>query len=107
VKVRGYRVELDEVEVAILSHPAVEAAAAYTVPGVDGSAGIEGTVTLRVAGAVDVEGLRTHLARVLPRYAMPERLTILDAMPRTSTGKIDRQELTKRAHDQARVAVLQ
>lgn len=107
VKIRGYRVELDEVEVALLSHHAVETAAVFTVPGADGSTRMEAAVTLRVAGALDVEDLRAHLAQVLPRYALPERLTLLDAMPRTSTGKIDRQELSNRATDRARVAVLQ
>jgi acyl-coenzyme A synthetase/AMP-(fatty) acid ligase len=93
VKIRGYRVELDEVEAALLTHDAVESAAVFAVPGADGSSGMEGAVTLRTPACVDAEALEAHLARILPRYAMPDRLAILDAMPRTSTGKIDRHAL--------------
>lgn len=105
VKIRGYRIELDEVEVALLSHDAVEAAAAFAVRGPDGASSVEAAVTLRSPGAVDADGLRAHLAVTLPRYAVPDRLAILDAMPRTSTGKIDRQALGARSDDHARIAV--
>ena len=97
VKVRGHRVELDEVEAALLAHDAVEAAAAFAVPDAEGSSRIEGAVTLRAAQAAGADELLAHLARLLPRYALPDRLAVLDAMPRTSTGKIDRQELRRRA----------
>ena len=56
VKARGYRVELDEVEVALGSHDAVESAAAYGVPDEDGSLHIEATVTVRA-------GQRGHVRR--------------------------------------------
>ena len=99
VKARGYRVELDEVEVALGSHAAVESAAAYGVPDEDGSLHIEATVTLRDGYELTAEALRAHVATSLPRYAIPVRLDIVDAMPRTSTGKIDRRELARRAVD--------
>lgn len=97
VKVRGHRVELDEVEAALVSHDAVEAAAVFVVPDPDGSSRIDGAVTLHASHALDADALRTHAARLLPRYAVPERLAILEAMPRTSTGKIDREALRLRA----------
>jgi acyl-coenzyme A synthetase/AMP-(fatty) acid ligase len=99
VKARGYRVELDEVEVALGSHPAVESAAAYGVPDEDGSLHIEATVTLRDGQHVTPDALRTHVAASLPRYAVPARLDITGAMPRTSTGKIDRRALAARAKE--------
>ncbi len=99
VKARGYRVELDEVEVALGSHPAVESAAAYGVPDEDGSLHIEATVTLRDGQHVTPDALRTHVAASLPRYAVPTRLDIAGAMPRTSTGKIDRRALAARASE--------
>ena len=101
VKARGHRVELDEVEVALGSHVAVESAAAYGVPDEDGSLHIEATVTLRDGHRVTPEALRTHVATFLPRYAIPARLDIADAMPRTSTGKIDRRELARRAQERS------
>jgi amino acid adenylation domain-containing protein len=97
VKARGYRVELDEVEVAIGSHEAVESAAAYGVPDEDGSLHIEATVTLRNGQRVTSETLRSHVATLLPRYAIPVRFDIVEAMPKTSTGKIDRRALATRA----------
>ena len=93
VKARGYRVELDEVEVALGSHEAVESAAAYGVPDDDGSLHIEATVTLRDGRQVAPDALRAHLSSSLPRYAIPTRVDVVDAMPRTSTGKIDRRAL--------------
>jgi amino acid adenylation domain-containing protein len=105
VKIRGYRIELDEVETALLSHEEVETAAAIAVPCPEGSWRMEGAVTLRTPGSVDPEELRSHLARLLPRYAIPDRIVILDTMPRTSTGKIDRQELTRQAENPPRIGV--
>jgi len=99
VKARGYRIELDEVEVVMGSHDAVESAAAFAVPDEDGSVHIEGAVTVRQGHELAVDALRAHLAASLPRYAIPERLDILDAMPRGSTGKIDRRELARRAQE--------
>ncbi|HUQ81186.1 MAG TPA: amino acid adenylation domain-containing protein [Gemmatimonadaceae bacterium] len=99
VKARGYRIELDEVEVVMGSHDAVESAAAFAVPDADGSVHIEGAVTVREGHAVAVDALRSHLAASLPKYAIPDRLDILDAMPRGSTGKIDRRELARRAQE--------
>ena len=96
VKARGYRVELDEVEAILGGHPAVESAAAFAVPDPDGSVHIEGAVTAREGAALTLESLRAHLAASLPRYAIPERVDILEAMPRTTTGKIDRRELARR-----------
>ena len=101
IKARGYRVELDEVEVALGSHNAVESAAAYGVPDEDGSLHIEATVTLRDGHAVTQEALRAHVATTLPRYAIPVRLDIVDAVPRTSTGTIDRRELARRAQERS------
>lgn len=96
VKARGYRIELDEVEAAMGAHEAVESAAAFAVPDAEGSLRVEGAVTLREGQTLEPEALRAHLALTLPRYAIPERLVVLEAMPRTSTGKIDRRELAQR-----------
>jgi acyl-coenzyme A synthetase/AMP-(fatty) acid ligase len=106
VKIRGYRIELDEVEVALLSHDAVETAAVFAIRGSDGSSCVEAAVTLRTQGAVDADSLRAHLAEILPRYAVPDRVVILDSMPRTSTGKIDRQALGSQIADSAGISAV-
>jgi amino acid adenylation domain-containing protein len=95
VKARGYRIELDEVEAVMGAHTSVESAAAFAIPDGDGSLRVHGAVTVREGHTLAAESLRSHLAAALPRYAVPERLSILEAMPRTSTGKIDRRELAR------------
>lgn len=94
VKSRGHRIELDEVEAALISHHAIEQAVVYTVPDGDGSQQIEAVVTLyRDASGVDETALRRHAAGLLPKYALPRELRIVASVPRTSTGKADRVAL--------------
>lgn len=91
VKVRGYRVELGEIERVLLEHPAAAAAAVILA---EGGAG-ESTV---VAYAVPREGeslagARTWLAERLPEYMLPAAIVELDRLPLTANGKVDRQAL--------------
>ena len=100
VKVRGYRVELAEVEAALLRHPAVQGAAAYAMPDADGTKRIEAAVTLEPDASDEAareDEIRDEAARYLPSYALPDPIAIIDRFPRTSTGKIDRQALQERA----------
>lgn len=98
IKTRGYRVELDEVEAALLSHPSIREAAVYPVPDGQGSLEIEAAVTIE--DDIGSAELNHHLSSLLPRYAIPRSIRLLEAVPRTSTGKIDRQALqsTTTAH---------
>ena len=93
IKTRGYRVELDEIEAALLAHEGVQEAAAYPVPDQHGSNLIEAAVILRESVELDQSDLVDHLAQRLPAYAIPMRIDILEDFPRTSTGKINRREL--------------
>jgi amino acid adenylation domain-containing protein len=97
VKVRGYLVDLDEVEKVLLSHSEVKEAAVFCVgeEGVD--AHLEGAVIPRsgTADAPSAAALRYHVARVLPAYAVPETLTIAPEFPRTGSGKMDRVSLLR------------
>lgn len=93
VKTRGHRVELDEVEAALASHPDVAEAAAYAVPDDRGSTRILAAVTLRPDASVDAPGLTRHTRSKLPGYALPSEITIVGGLPRTSGGKIDRLRL--------------
>ena len=97
VKTRGYRVELDEIEAALLSHPAVTEASVYAVPDAEGSSRIEAVVILEPGAAVEPAALVDHIALRLPAYAVPACLRVSDDFPRTSTGKVDRRELRERA----------
>jgi amino acid adenylation domain-containing protein len=97
IKTRGYRVELDDVEVALLSHPVVEEAAVYPVPDNQGSNLIEAAVTTKNGGELTQSELIDHIALRLPSYAIPVNIEIKADFPRTSTGKINRRELQAQA----------
>jgi len=97
IKTRGYRVELDEVEVALLSHPGVEEAAAYPVPDGQGSNLIESAVIPKAGANLGLEELIAHITGRLPPYAIPVRVDFMSDFPRTSTGKINRRELQELA----------
>jgi amino acid adenylation domain-containing protein len=103
IKTRGYRVELDEVEAALLSCPAVEEAAAYAIPDGQGSTLIEAAVTPKDGLTVTADVVLAAAAGRLPGYAVPVTLHVLAAFPRTSTGKIDRLELVTRVSGQREV----
>ena len=91
VKTRGHRVELDEVEACLNRHDDVAEAAVFDVPDGKGSRAIRAAVMLRHDGQADAAELSRHLRRLLPGYAVPERIFLIDCLPRTSSGKIDRR----------------
>jgi amino acid adenylation domain-containing protein len=93
IKTRGYRVELDEVEVTLLSHSWVQEAAVYAVLDEHESHMIKAAVTAIEGMTLTSEILIQHLANRLPAYALPAEIRILNEFPRTSTGKIDRRTL--------------
>lgn len=94
VKSRGYRIELGDIESALLSHPGVAEAAAIALPDPEAGNRIVACVALRAEGSrTDAAALLRHCAERVPRYMVPERLERLEALPKTSTGKIDRPAL--------------
>jgi acyl-coenzyme A synthetase/AMP-(fatty) acid ligase len=97
VKTRGYRVELDEVETALLSHPLVEEAAVYTLPDGQGSNLIEAAVIPRAQEGLSEAQILEHLNSRLPSYSIPVKVHLMTDFPRTSTGKISRRELQELA----------
>ncbi|WP_043194544.1 non-ribosomal peptide synthetase [Streptomyces sp. NRRL F-2664] len=98
VKVRGFRIEPAEVEHALREQPDVDDAAVT----VDGA----GTPEARlVAFVVPAPGpvpsgsaLRERLAAFLPAHLVPDAVTVLERLPLTPAGKVDRRALTARAH---------
>jgi amino acid adenylation domain-containing protein len=97
VKRRGYRVELGEIEAALYRHPRIKEAAVVARP--DEEAGV--TITAFVAGA---DGKRLSLIEMkrfcsehLPLYMIPDRFSWQQALPKTSTDKVDYQRLKELA----------
>ena len=98
VKVRGYRIELDEVEAALAAVDEVEEAAVIAIPGIEGSQQIVAMVTLKCnAERATGETLLSRIKTSLPSYAVPGALTVREQFPRTTTGKIDRRLLREQA----------
>jgi amino acid adenylation domain-containing protein/non-ribosomal peptide synthase protein (TIGR01720 family) len=88
VKVRGFRVELGEIEAQLLAQPGVREAVVVA----DGGA-VATRLLAYVAGAVEVEALRAQLRAALPEYMVPAQLIVLAQLPRNSNGKVDRKAL--------------
>jgi amino acid adenylation domain-containing protein len=95
VKTRGHRVELDEVEAALAAHEAVAEAASFTMPDDAGSRAIMAAVTLHPDRAATPRDIRSFVRERLPGYAVPQAIRVLEELPRTSTGKIDRNALMR------------
>jgi D-alanine--poly(phosphoribitol) ligase subunit 1 len=93
VKIRGHRVELEEVEAALLRLDAVEEAAAFTTGDGEGSSTLRAAVVVAAGRVTARRELRARVRDLLPPYAVPEEISILPAMPRTPTGKVDRDAL--------------
>ncbi|MFG2139521.1 amino acid adenylation domain-containing protein [Streptomyces sp. NPDC048650] len=89
VKVQGHRIELGEVEAALLRRPDVRAAA-VVAEGERG--GPRRLVGYAVTGTSEDE-LREALGRELPGYMVPARIVLLDELPLTGNGKVDRGRL--------------
>jgi amino acid adenylation domain-containing protein len=90
IKSRGYRIELDEIEVRLYAHPGVKEAAVVAVPDELIGSRIRAFVACAEGAALDQGGLREHCLEKLPRYMVPETIAFMDRLPKTSTGKIDR-----------------
>jgi amino acid adenylation domain-containing protein len=96
VKIRGYRVELSEIEKVLAARPDVrEAAVAVFGSGPD--ARLVGFVQGKGGTAIQPEDLSGTCREALPAYMIPSRFVLLDQMPRTPNGKIDRNALPEPA----------
>ena len=89
IKSRGYRIELGEIETAIRAHPSVREAVVIAIP--------DEVVSNRIWTYVVVEGdvpkaeLTRWTGERVPKYMIPEKWHFTRELPKTSTGKIDRQ----------------
>ena len=94
IKLRGFRIELDEIENTLLKNDLVEEAAVIVVEKKE-SRELEAVVRLKKGSNIKINDLKVLCKTILPSYAVPQTITILDNFPRTGTGKIDRPEIIK------------
>ena len=91
IKSRGYRIELGEIETALYAHPEIRECAAVAIP--------DEMITNRIKayvvadGGLDTHSLTNFLSERIPKYMMPGDFEFREILPKTSTGKIDRQSL--------------
>jgi amino acid adenylation domain-containing protein len=95
VKVRGHRIELDEVDRHLMDTPGVSAGIAFTLDDGNGGRLLAAAVTVADRGH-GADSIRDHLGTRVPGYFIPSRIVVLDSLPTTTSGKIDRSAAQQR-----------
>jgi amino acid adenylation domain-containing protein/thioester reductase-like protein len=93
VKLRGYRIELAEIAVYLATHPAIREAVVVVREDSPGMKRLVGYFTKHGAEAPSEATLKAHLSAVLPPYKVPSELVVLEELPLTMNGKLDRRAL--------------
>ena len=94
VKLRGFRIELSEIEAILVAQPSVEQAVVALWQDGEGSGHLV-AYCRRAAGHVDEDQIRAALASQLPSYMLPSAYVWLDSFPLNANGKIDRKRLER------------
>ncbi|MER6304262.1 AMP-binding protein, partial [Kitasatospora sp. NPDC001539] len=89
IKLRGFRIELAEIEAVLTAHPAVHQATALVREDQPG----DKRLVVYTTGTATPAELRAHAAERLPAYMIPTAVVTLDTLPITPNGKIDRRAL--------------
>jgi amino acid adenylation domain-containing protein len=93
VKIRGYRIELGEIEAQLAGHESVLKVVVVAVEDAPGRKRLVAYVTKNESGELDVDELRTYLKHRLPEHMLPAAFVVLDSLPLTPSGKVDRRSL--------------
>ncbi|MEU6810473.1 amino acid adenylation domain-containing protein [Streptomyces sp. NPDC046831] len=92
VKLRGFRIELGEVEAVLTEHPGISSAAVLLREDKPGHPRLVG-YAVPADGALTAAELRAHLADRLPAHMVPDAFVLLESLPLSPSGKIDRRSL--------------
>ncbi|MEW6737180.1 MAG: amino acid adenylation domain-containing protein, partial [Acidobacteriota bacterium] len=101
VKVRGFRIELSEIEAVLAQHTAIMTNTVVVREDKHGEKRLVAYVVCSAGNNLSKEELRQYLAERVPDYMLPTAYVFLDALPLTSNGKVDRRALPVPAQEQA------
>ncbi|MEO7077547.1 MAG: condensation domain-containing protein, partial [Rhodococcus sp. (in: high G+C Gram-positive bacteria)] len=93
MKVRGFRIELGEIDAVIAALPEIDFVTTLGVDGPTGATILVSYVFGVVGGVVDVDVVRDQVVSVLPAHMVPSVFVVLDSIPLTPAGKLDRRAL--------------
>lgn len=97
VKKRGFRVELGEIEAALYRHEAIQEVAVVAIPNDEVGLTIRAHLATKGGDRISVIRLKKFCSEHLPTYMIPDVFSFHDALPKTSTDKIDYQTLKREA----------
>ena len=105
VKLRGFRIELGEIEAVLTECPGIRQAAVIVREDVPGSQRLVAYLTRASEQEISLEKVRGHLAEKLPEFMVPTCFVMLNELPLTTSGKVDRRGLPKPERDASREIV--
>jgi acyl-coenzyme A synthetase/AMP-(fatty) acid ligase len=93
IKRRGYRVELGDIEAGLYRHPMIKEAAVIALPDEEAGVKIKAFLSCRDVKRPSLIALKRFCAENLPLYMIPDLFSWHEALPKTSTDKLDYQRL--------------
>lgn len=93
VKIRGFRIELGEIENVLLKHPQIAQVAVIVREDVPGDLRLAAYLVEEQGQLIDVAGIRPFAASDLPDYMIPSTFTVIDEIPLTTNGKLNKNAL--------------
>ncbi|MFI5511706.1 amino acid adenylation domain-containing protein, partial [Mycobacterium sp. NPDC051804] len=93
VKIRGHRIEIGEVQAALSALPGVDQVAVIVREDRPGDKRLVGYLTESAVDAVDLSAVRGALSERLPSYMVPSAVVLIDVLPLTVNGKLDKRSL--------------
>ncbi|MFQ4142702.1 non-ribosomal peptide synthetase [Chlorogloeopsis sp. ULAP02] len=93
VKIRGFRIELEEIEAKLLQHPNVQTSVVIAREYMSGDKCLVGYIVPNGEQKPTISELRDFLKQTLPDYMVPSAFVILNSLPLTANGKVDRRAL--------------